>query len=80
MLDFLIVSTRSAKHDVIEIYPKFKISPTPKDLMIRGGDFYAVWDEEKHLWNNTEDKAIELIDRELDEYARSHEKDFDGKV
>ena len=33
MLDFLIVSTRSAKHDVIEIYPKFKISPTPKDLM-----------------------------------------------
>lgn len=80
MLDFLIVSTRSAKHDVIEIYPKFRISPTPKDLMIRGGDFYAVWDEEKHLWNNTEDKAIELIDRELDEYARSHEKDFDGKV
>ena len=37
MLDFLIVSTRSAKHDVIEIYPKFKISPTPKDLMIRWG-------------------------------------------
>ena len=68
MLDFLIVSTRSAKHDVIEIYPKFKISPTPKDLMIRGGDFYAIWIEERGLWSTDENDAIQLIDKALKEH------------
>ena len=28
MLDFLSISTRSPKRDVIEIYPKFKIKKT----------------------------------------------------
>lgn len=80
MLDFLIVSTRSAKQGVIEIYPKFRISPTSKDLMIRGSDFYAIWDEEKNIWSTEEDKAIYLIDRELDRYANEHKGGFEGRV
>ena len=36
MLDFLMISTRSGKRGVIEIYPKFIIKIS-KDLMIRGG-------------------------------------------
>ena len=53
MIDFLMISTRSPKRGVIEIYPKF-IIPTYKkssDLMIRGGDFYAVWLEDQGLWS-----------------------------
>ena len=42
MIDFLIVSTKSPKQGVVEIYPKFVIKKS-SDLMIRGGDFYAVW-------------------------------------
>ena len=49
MLDFVRVSTRSVKRGVIDIYPKFIIRGTSKDLMIRGQDFYAVWNEEEKL-------------------------------
>ena len=48
MLDFLMISTRTRK-GVVEIYPKFKITNKSKDLMIRGGDFYAIWIEQLPL-------------------------------
>ena len=48
MIDFLMISTRSTKRGVIEIYPKFIIKKS-SDLMIRGGDFYAIWIEERGL-------------------------------
>lgn len=41
MLDFLVIATRSGKRGIIEIYPKFIIKKS-SDLMIRGGDFYAM--------------------------------------
>ena len=69
MLDFLIVSTRSVKKDIVEIYPKFRLYPKSEDLMIRGGDFYAVWLEEKGLWSTNEDDALNLIDLELTRFA-----------
>lgn len=79
MLDFLMISTRSGKRGVIEIYPKFIIKKS-KDLMIRGGDFYAVWIEERGLWSTDEQDAVDLIDRELDRYAEENRSHFDGNV
>jgi len=70
-VDFLIVSERNSKKDLIEIYPTFK-AKTSKDLMIRGGDFYAIWDEEKGLWSTSQDDVIDMIDRELDNYYKQH--------
>lgn len=70
MLDFLLISTRNKK-GTIEIYPKFIIKKS-EDLMIRGGDFYAVWIEEKGLWSTDEQDALRLIDEELDKYAKEH--------
>jgi len=68
MVDFLIISTRSTKKGT-EIFPKFRLYPKSKDLMIRGGDFYAVWIEERGLWSTNEDDALSIIDNELKEYA-----------
>ena len=68
MVDFLIVSTRSTKKGT-EIFPKFRLYPKSKDLMIRGGDFYAVWIEERGLWSTNEDDALAIIDNELKRYA-----------
>ena len=68
MVDFLIISTRSTKKGT-EIFPKFRLYPKSKDLMIRGGDFYAVWIEERGLWSTNEDDALYIIDNELKEYA-----------
>ncbi len=79
MLDFLMVSTRANKRGVIEIYPDFIVRKS-KDLMIRGGDFYAIWIEELGLWSTDEDDAIQLIDNELDKYAKENKRNFDGDV
>lgn len=79
MIDFLMVSTRSKKQGVIEIYPKFIIKRS-EDLMIRGGDFYAIWLEERGLWSTDEQDALRLIDRELDMFRKEHEGSFNGVV
>lgn len=79
MVDFLMISSRSTKRGVIEIYPKFIIDKS-HDLMIRGGDFYAIWLEERGLWSTDEQDALQLIDRMLDEYARENRHKFESDV
>lgn len=79
MVDFLMISTRSTKRGVIEIYPKFIIKRS-RDLMIRGGDFYAIWIEERGMWSTDEQDALQLIDRELDKYAEEHRNEFDAQI
>ena len=77
MLDFLAISTRSRKSGVIEVYPKFIIKKS-SDLMIRGGDFYAIWVEERGLWSTDEQDALQLIDLELDRYANEHQHKYES--
>lgn len=67
MLDFLMIATRSTKNGM-EVYPKFIIKKS-QDLMIRGGDFYAIWVEERGMWSIDEQDALQLIDKELDNFA-----------
>ena len=68
MVDFLIISTKPTKNGV-DIYPKFRLYPKSQDLMIRGGDFYAIWNDELKLWSTNEDDALALIDQELSKFA-----------
>ena len=77
MIYFLMISTSSTKRGAIEIYPKFIIKKS-SDLMIRGGDFYAIWIEERGLWSTDEQDALQLIDRELDRYAEESRQRFDS--
>ena len=79
MLDFLTIATRSKKAGVVEVYPKFKIIKS-NDLMIRGGDFYAIWVEERNLWSTDEQDALQLIDREIKAYADEVKLRTDGIV
>ena len=76
MLDFLMFEKHFVnKTGKMEIYPTFRLYPKPKDLMIRGGDFYAVWIEEKQIWSTDEDDALALIDietrKQVDEYNKA---------
>ena len=75
MVDFLIISTKQTKNGV-EIFPKFRLYPKSQDLMIRGGDFYAIWRDDIGLWSTNEDDALAIIDSELskaaDEYEQKH--------
>ena len=79
MLDFLMVSAKSTKRGTIEIYPKFVIKKS-SDLMIRGGDFYAIWNDELKLWSTDEQDALQLIDKELMKYKEENKKKFDSDV
>lgn len=79
MLDFLTISTRSRKSGSVEVYPKFIIKKSA-DLMIRGGDFYAIWVEERGLWSTDEQDALQLIDRELERFAKENSHRLEGNV
>ena len=77
MLDFMRILCRETKsgkgrETELEVYPRFLIKKT-SDLMIRGGDFYAIWDEGKGLWSTDEYDAVTLIDRDIRQWADEHE-------
>lgn len=76
MVDFLKIGVRYPKKGLIEIYPKFVVRSTSSDLMIRGGDFYAIWLEDEKRWSTDEQDAIDIVDRELaKEYDKYREKE-----
>ena len=80
MLDFLMIANRSIKSG-FEVYPKFILKSNLTDLMIRGGDFYAIWDEESGMWSTDEGDAIRLIDKEIDKYVDENKQFLgEGKV
>lgn len=78
MLDFLQIYP-AIKKGVIEITPDFKVIKS-KDLMIRGGDFYAIWCEDISLWSTDEFIALALIDKELDNFYKEHKDEYTSPV
>lgn len=66
-MDFYTIKERSIKSGVLEIFPDFKVCRS-KDLMIRGGRFYAIWDEKLGLWSTDEYDVQRLVDDDLREY------------
>ena len=79
MLDFFTIGTRVTKNGSTEVYPKFKMVKS-EDLMIRGGDFYAIWVEDRGLWSTDEQDVINLVDRETTKYIQEHKGEFNGSV
>ena len=75
MLDFVMIDDSKFSKDTRVINPKFILKIPPGDLMIRGGDVYAVWNEQAGMWI-TESAAmqfiIETIDNGLKECADAH--------
>lgn len=80
MVDFVKISTRQVKQGITEIFPKFKVKKS-SDLMIRGGDFYAVWIEELGLWSTDEQDVIDIVDNELElEYTKLRQTSNDSLI
>ncbi len=68
-MDFFRVGVRETRVGT-EVYPEFVVGHS-QDLMIRGGAFYAIWDEGNQRWTRDELDAGRLIDKEL--HARAEE-------
>lgn len=78
MLDFLQVTVKG-KNKVINVRPNF-ISTNQKDLMVRGGAFYAVWDEEAGMWSQDEYDVFRLVDKELKKEADKYSEIEDVEI
>lgn len=75
-MDFMEVRERVTKNG-IEVFPDFIVERS-KDLMIRGGSFYAVWNEAAGLWSTDEFTVRQLVDAEL--YKRAREIKSGGNL
>lgn len=73
-MDFYKIRVRRTK-GADEIFPDFRTRPS-KDIMVRGGSFYAIWDEDLGIWNTDEFAVQRIVDRELAEFV---EKEY-GKT
>lgn len=69
-MDFYKIKAQSFKKGVTDVYPDFLVKRS-KDLMIKGGKFYAIWDEEAGLWSTDEYDAQRIIDKDLYEFAET---------
>lgn len=77
MLDFIKIRVASrTKTNNIDVYPEFIVKPS-KDLMIRGRQFYAIWDEENGVWSKEETDVQRLIDDIIYKYAEENKDKFD---
>ena len=78
-MDFYQIVEKQGRGGSLEIYPDFKACRS-KDLMIRGKAFYAIWDEERHIWSTDEYDVQRLVDKELEEYKNERQKTWAGKI
>ena len=79
MLDFLKIKVSQPKRGTFEIKPSFLVKNS-SDLMIRGGDFYAIWVENRHLWSTDENDALQLIDYEINKHLDEHKDEYAGSI
>ena len=80
MLDFYTIEEVESKKGQELIKPSFIITTHPSDLMIRGKDFYAFWDEKTGLWSQDEGELFKLIDADVSEYRKAISEDELRKV
>ena len=76
-MDFYKFRTKENKNGTTELYPGFIVGRST-DLMIRGGKFYAVWDEEAGLWSRDEYAVARLVDKEL--WAEANDPKHTGRM
>lgn len=79
-MDFMRVSTRILKKGIVEVYPKFIVGKASKDLLILGGEFLAIWIEDRKQWSTDENDAIQAIDAELDKYVSENKARFSDYI
>lgn len=72
-LDFFEPSRKLIK-GIYYCQPEFFVCDT-KDLMIKGGKFYAVYDEQSGLWKKKLNDVVKIIDKETKKYVQDHKNE-----
>ena len=63
-MDFFWVSAKNTKKNEWDVSPEFIVRKS-SDLMIRGHQFYAIWDPEKGMWSQEAYDLIRIVDQEV---------------
>lgn len=63
-MDFCNIKVKTLKNGTLEVYPAFRIMDS-KDLLVRGGRFYAVWNEEAGVWSTDILDVQRIVDKEI---------------
>ncbi len=72
-MDFYTIIIKEQKDGTLQVRPDWRVGRS-KDLMTRGGSFYAIWDEALGLWSTDIYDVQRLVDEDLRRYA--DEQDF----
>ena len=75
-MDFYKIKTKEAK-GFPQVYPDWIVDKFD-DLMVKGGSFYAVWDEARGMWSTNEYDIQRIVDADLRKFADESEKN--GKL
>lgn len=79
-MDFYNIATvETKKGHGNTIYPDLIYGPS-SDLMIRGRDFYAIWDEANNRWSQHGNDMFNLIDADLRRHAQEIENETGERV
>lgn len=75
-MDFFRVCTKESrkKDGPIEVYADYVVGRS-RDLMVQGGAFYAIWNEELGLWSREEFDVQVLVDQKIREAVEKLEAD-----
>lgn len=80
MLDFVTIRENRVKKNCVEVVPDFDVNHHSKDLMIRGGDFYAVWDGNNNIWSQDEQVVINYVDEAIWKKVEELKKDSADQI
>ena len=78
-MDFVRIELSHSRNNETFLAPRFRVGVS-NDIMIRGGAFYAIWDEDKGLWNTDEYEVVRLVDKELWEQYDQLKTKIDTKL
>lgn len=76
---FFKVRYEQVKKGVFHILPEF-INDKCDDLMCRGGDFYAVYNEETGLWSNSLSDVVAIVDNALFKFRQENQFPEDAVI
>ena len=70
-MDFYEIETipMRGQAGMMEVRPNF-INLKSRDIMLRDGDFVAVWDPKTRLWSKHENDVIDIIDNDVFDYIK----------
>lgn len=79
MSDFYKIVALNKNKKEIHVLPRFSTYSTD-NIMIRGNDFYAVYDRDSGLWSKDQDVAIRMIDEDIRKETQNVKENFPDSI